>query len=315
MTTRNTAINPLSWGGNPFSRGVVATCSYEARQYGIHSAMPSSHAYRLCPQAVFVKPRFEVYRAASQQIRKIFTEYTDLVEPLSLDEAYLDVTAAEIFKGSATLIALATKATIKRQVGLIASAGISYNKFLDKLASDVDKPDGLYVITPTQGPELAEKLPVNKFHGIGKVTAAKMQTLGIHTGKDLRGLSLAALQQHFGGALLRHLPKHRPPDHQIRGHGNHLSAGHPFKGRNPRALARPVGTRVAKSRRQTIVGLYVDSENQVPQLCADHPQPHLAVYRDPSLRTVGRTDQKYRCGRKQRQAVGRYPVISVARID
>jgi DNA polymerase-4 len=205
---------PIIVGGSPFSRGVVATCSYEARQYGIHSAMPSAHAYRLCPQAVFVKPRFEAYKAASNQIRKIFAEYTDLVEPLSLDEAYLDVSAADIYQGSATLIAKAIKTAIKQQVGLIASAGISYNKFLAKLASDMDKPDGLYLITPAQGPEFAEKLPVNKFHGIGKVTAAKMQALGIHTGKDLRELSLAALQQHFGKSAAHYYDICRGIDHR-----------------------------------------------------------------------------------------------------
>ncbi|MCX7086722.1 MAG: DNA polymerase IV [Methylococcales bacterium] len=205
---------PIIVGGSPFSRGVVATCSYEARQYGIHSAMPSAHAYRLCPQAIFVKPRFEAYKAASNHIRKIFAAYTELVEPLSLDEAYLDVSAAEIFQGSATLIAKDIKATIKQQVGLIASAGVSYNKFLAKLASDMDKPDGLYLITPAQGPEFAEKLPVNKFHGIGKVTAAKMQALGIHTGKDLRELSLAALQQYFGKSAAHYYDICRGVDHR-----------------------------------------------------------------------------------------------------
>ena len=189
---------PIIVGGNPQSRGVVATCSYEARKFGVHSAMPSAHAYRLCPQAIFVKPRFDVYREASQQILSIFNEYTELVEPLSLDEAYLDVSDSERFKGSATLIAKAIKAQIKASCGLIASAGVSYNKFLAKLASDLDKPDGLYLITPEQGPAFAEHLPIGKFHGIGTVTAAKMHALGIETGKDLRQLSLVTLQQHFG---------------------------------------------------------------------------------------------------------------------
>ncbi|MDD1619802.1 MAG: DNA polymerase IV, partial [Methylococcaceae bacterium] len=166
---------PVVVGGNPNSRGVVATCSYEARRYGIHSAMPSAHAYRLCPQAVFIKPRFDVYKEASIQIRQIFADYTDLIEPLSLDEAYLDVSEADILQGSATLIAKAIKEKIKQKMGLIASAGVSYNKFLSKLASDMDKPDGFYLITPRQGPDFAEKLPISKFHGIGKVTAAKMQ--------------------------------------------------------------------------------------------------------------------------------------------
>jgi len=191
---------PIIVGGSPYSRGVVATCSYEARRYGVHSAMPSSQAYRLCPQAIFVKPRFEAYKEASLQIRRVFAEFTDLIEPLSLDEAYLDVSDADMLQGSASLIAKAIKEKIKRQTGLIASAGVSYNKFLAKLASDIDKPDGFYLITPEQGPEFAAKLPVGKFHGIGKVTAAKMQSLGIETGADLRRLSLAVLQQHFGKA-------------------------------------------------------------------------------------------------------------------
>ena len=191
---------PIIVGGAPDSRGVVATCSYEARRFGIHSAMPSSRAYRLCPQAIFVKPRFEAYQEASMKIRKIFADYTDLIEPLSLDEAYLDVTEATAFQGSATLIAKAIKADIQQKTQLIASAGISYNKFLAKIASDIDKPDGLYLITPEQGPDFAEQLPVGKFHGIGKATASKMQDLGIQTGKDLKKLSMELLLQHFGKA-------------------------------------------------------------------------------------------------------------------
>ncbi len=189
---------PLVVGGNPFSRGVVATCSYEARIYGIHSAMPTTRAYRLCPEAIFVKPRFEAYKEASQAIRQIFFEYTNLVEPLSLDEAYLDVTESESNDGSATLIAKAIKTKIKEQTQLTASAGVSYNKFLAKIASDLNKPDGLYLITPKQGAEFVEQLPIHKFHGVGKATALKMHDLGIQTGKDLKILSLEALQQHFG---------------------------------------------------------------------------------------------------------------------
>ena len=191
---------PIIVGGAPDSRGVVATCSYEARQYGIHSAMPSSKAYRLCPQAIFVKPRFEAYQEASRLIRSIFADYTELFEPLSLDEAYLDVSGVSLHKGSATLIAKAIKARIREKTGLIASAGISYNKFLAKMASDLDKPDGLYLITPEQGALFVEELPVGKFHGIGKATAAKMQSLGIKTGKDLKKLSLEMMQYHFGKA-------------------------------------------------------------------------------------------------------------------
>lgn len=205
---------PVIVGGSPYSRGVVATCSYEARRFGIHSAMPSAHAYRLCPQAVFVKPRFDVYKEASVQIRQILADYADLIEPLSLDEAYLDVSEADILQGSATLIAKAIKEKIKQQIGLIASAGVSYNKFLAKLASDMDKPDGFYLITPRQGSEFAEKLPISKFHGIGKVTAAKMQSLGIETGKDLRQLSLLVLQQHFGKSAAHYYNICRGIDHR-----------------------------------------------------------------------------------------------------
>ena len=205
---------PVIVGGDPYSRGVVATCSYEARRYGIHSAMPSAHAYRLCPQAIFVKPRFEVYKQASLQIRQIFADYTDLVEPLSLDEAYLDVSDVDLLQGSATLIAKAIKEKIKQQTGLIASAGVSYNKFLAKLASDIDKPDGFYLITPQQGPEFAGSVPISQFHGIGRVTAAKMQALGIETGKDLRALSLIVLQQHFGKSAAHYYNICRGIDHR-----------------------------------------------------------------------------------------------------
>lgn len=191
---------PLVVGGSPHSRGVVSTCSYEARQYGIHSAMPSATAYRLCPNAIFVKPRMDAYREASTLIRKIFARYTDIIEPLSLDEAYLDVSDVTLCKGSATLIAKQIKQDIKQQTQLTASAGISYNKFLAKIASDMDKPDGLYLITPEQGALFVENLEINRFHGIGKATCKKMYTLGIKTGKDLKKYSLAVLQQHFGKA-------------------------------------------------------------------------------------------------------------------
>ena len=189
---------PLIVGGRPDSRSVVAACSYEARRFGIHSAMPCSHAYRLCPEALFVRPRFEAYRAVSAQIHAVFHEFTDQIEPLSLDEAYLDVTALQACNGSATRIAQTIKQRINAVTDLNASAGVSYNKFLAKVASDMDKPDGLYVITPEQGAAFVAGLPIGRFHGIGKVTEARMQALGIHTGADLRDWSLQALQQHFG---------------------------------------------------------------------------------------------------------------------
>ncbi|MFA6163307.1 MAG: DNA polymerase IV [Methylobacter sp.] len=195
---------PLIVGGTPDSRGVVATCNYEARRFGIHSAMPSSHAYRLCPQAIFVKPRFEAYREASMAIRKIFANYTELFEPLSLDEAYLDVSDVDLHQGSATLIAKAIKTKIKQETELIASAGVSYNKFLAKIASDINKPDGLYLITPEQGADFVEQLPVERFHGVGKATSIKMQSLGIKTGKDLKELPLEILQHYFGKSGLHY---------------------------------------------------------------------------------------------------------------
>jgi len=184
--------------GHAVKRGVVASASYEARTFGVRSAMPSSTALRKCPDLVFVPPRFEVYRAVSRQIRAIFADYTSLVEPLSLDEAYLDVT--ENLRGIPTASATAAeiRARIFDETGLTASAGVSYNKFLAKLASDHRKPNGQFVITPEIGAVFVETLPVGKFHGVGPVTAAKMNRLGIFTGADLRRQSLEFLQQHFG---------------------------------------------------------------------------------------------------------------------
>lgn len=189
---------PLIVGGQPNSRGVVAACSYEARKFGIHSAMPSSRAYRLCPEAIFVSPRFEAYREVSNQIRSIFWRYASEVEPLSLDEAYLDVTYTDDFEGSATLIAQAIKRDILAETGLTASAGVSFNKFLAKIASDINKPNGLYVIKPEQGQTFVADLAIGKFHGIGPATEGKMKKIGIDTGKDLRQKSLAELVDNFG---------------------------------------------------------------------------------------------------------------------
>jgi DNA polymerase-4 len=186
--------------GGSRERGVVAAASYEARAFGVRSAMPAVTARRKFPALIFVKPRFEVYRAVSQQIRAIFGEYTRLVEPLALDEAYLDVT--ENLKGisSATLIAEEIRARIRSVTGLTASAGVSYNKFLAKMASNERKPDGLFVITPRKGPAFVETLPVGKFHGIGPVTRERMERLGLRNGGDLKAQSLVFLEQHFGKA-------------------------------------------------------------------------------------------------------------------
>src|SRR5271167_770125 len=190
---------PVAVGGAG-ARGVVAAASYEARKFGVHSAMSSVTARRKCPELVFVPPRFDVYRAVSQQVRAIFARYTSLIEPLSLDEAYLDVTAPSVDRGSATVIAEEIRAAIRRETGLTASAGVSYNKFLAKLASDYRKPDGLFVITPQMGPAFVAELPVGKFHGVGPVTAAKMNKLGIYTGLDLRRQTRAFLTANFGKA-------------------------------------------------------------------------------------------------------------------
>lgn len=189
---------PLVIGGSPDGRGVVATASYEARKFGIRSAMAAAHARRLCPDAVFLRPRPEAYRAESQRIRAIFRRYTPLVEPLSLDEAYLDVSGSKACRGSATLIAQRIKREIHAETGLTASAGVSYNKFLAKLASDINKPDGLYLIRPGDGSAFVAKLPVGRFHGVGPATEAKMHELGIRTGADLALWSLEELQAAFG---------------------------------------------------------------------------------------------------------------------
>lgn len=189
---------PVIVGGQPDSRGVVAACSYEARAFGVHSAMPSSRAARVCPDAIFVPPRFEQYRQVSQQLHQIFHDYTDLIEPLSLDEAFLDVTQCPDHQGSATLIAKAIKQRVKDDLNLICSAGVSYNKFLAKIASDMDKPDGLYVIRPEQAEQFIETLPIRKFFGVGKVTEQKMHRLGIRTGADLRQWSERDLSLKFG---------------------------------------------------------------------------------------------------------------------
>jgi DNA polymerase-4 len=189
---------PVAVGGG--HRGVVTAASYEARPFGVRSAMPSVTAKRRCPELIFVKPRFDVYRAVSQQIRAIFFDYTDLVEPLSLDEAYLDVTEDRHGLGSARAVAEDIRRRIREECQLTASAGVSYCKFIAKLASDHRKPNGLCVITPGKGAEFVASLPVARFHGIGPVTAKKMAQLGILTGADLRDWSLAALQANFGSS-------------------------------------------------------------------------------------------------------------------
>lgn len=189
---------PVVVGGSPGGRGVVATASYEARQFGIRSAMSSKQAYQLCRHAVFVHPRFEVYKEVSAHLREIFGRYTDLIEPLSLDEAYLDVSTDKLNIGSALEIAQQIKQAVRDELNLTASAGVSINKFVAKIASDMNKPDGLKFIGPSSVERFMESLPVEKFHGVGKVTAAKMKSMGFFTGADLKKLSEQELIRHFG---------------------------------------------------------------------------------------------------------------------
>jgi DNA polymerase-4 len=204
---------PVAVGGAR-ERGVVAAASYEARQFGVRSAMPSVTALRKCPELLFVPPRFAVYKEVSRQIRAIFAEYTPLIEPVSLDEAYLDVTHNLKQLASATQIAREIRAKILAETQLTASAGISYNKFLAKLASDYRKPNGQYVVRPEQGLAFVEGLAVGQFHGIGPVTAARMNQLGIFTGADLRAQPLELLHQHFGKAGRYYHAIARAEDHR-----------------------------------------------------------------------------------------------------
>ncbi len=184
--------------GKGSERGVVAAASYEARRYGVHSALSSKIAKKRCPHLIFITGRMEVYKQESARIMDIFLDYTDLVEPLSIDEAFLDVTENKMGMRSATLIAREIKERIYELTGLTASAGVSINKFLAKTASDYDKPDGLYVIKPADAEKFVEQLPIKKFHGVGQVTAQKMHRLGIQTGADLKRQSLPWLTRHFG---------------------------------------------------------------------------------------------------------------------
>jgi DNA polymerase-4 len=190
---------PIAVGGSPEGRGgVVATASYEARKFGVRSAMPSKKAKQLCPSIIFVRPRFDIYKQVSQQLREIFHRYTDLIEPLSLDEAYLDVTNDKQDIGSAIDIAKLIRQAIKDELTLTASAGVSVNKFVAKIASDLNKPDGLAFIGPSKVESFMEKLAVEKFFGVGKVTAEKMKRMGLHTGADLKKLTEAEMTRHFG---------------------------------------------------------------------------------------------------------------------
>jgi DNA polymerase IV len=189
----------IAVGGSPEGRGgVVATASYEARKFGVRSAMPSKRALKLCPDIIFVRPRFHIYKEVSEQIREIFQRYTDLIEPLSLDEAFLDVTQDKQNIGSAIEIAKLIRQAIKEELQLTASAGVSINKFVAKIASDINKPDGMAFIGPSRIEAFMENLPVEKFFGVGKVTAEKMKKMGISTGSDLKKLTESELVKRFG---------------------------------------------------------------------------------------------------------------------
>lgn len=203
------ADKPLAVGGSADHRGVIATCNYEARAYGVHSAMPSRQAQKLCPDLLIVKPRMEVYKAVSREIHGIFRDYTEVIEPLSLDEAYLDVSASPHFAGSATRIAQEIRRRVARELHITVSAGVAPNKFLAKIASDWKKPNGLFVITPAQVDEFVLLLPVSKLHGVGKVTGERLGRLGIQTCAELREWSMPALLREFGsfGERLWHLAR------------------------------------------------------------------------------------------------------------
>ena len=202
---------PVAVGGAADRRGVVTTCNYLAREYGVHSALPSGQAKRLCPGLVILPPNFDKYRAASREIRRIFFDYTELVEPLSLDEAYLDVSSATRCKGSATLIAREIRERVHREVGITVSAGVAPNKFIAKVASDWNKPDGLCVVLPDQVDEFVRELPVRKIFGVGRVTAGKLHRLGAETCGELRSYSIFELTEKFGkfGSRLHELCRGR----------------------------------------------------------------------------------------------------------
>jgi DNA polymerase-4 len=192
------AGKPLAVGGAADRRGVIATCNYQARAYGVRSAMASGHALKLCPDLLIVKPRMDAYKTVSREIQAIFREYTELIEPLSLDEAYLDVSDSPHFAGSATRIAQDIRRRVSQELHITVSAGVAPNKFLAKIASDWKKPNGLFVITPDQVEAFVAALPVNKLHGVGKVTADKLARRGIRTCADLREWQKLGLVKEFG---------------------------------------------------------------------------------------------------------------------
>lgn len=217
---------PLVVGGDPSGRGVVAAASYEVRKFGVRSAMSCYEARKRCPEAIFVRPRFEVYRAVSRDIRQLMHQLTPHVEPLSLDEAYLDVTGLSVHKGSATLMANWLRAQILEHTGLTASAGVSFNKMLAKIASDINKPNGIAVIPPADADAFISTLPIERFHGIGKATAKRLHAMGVRTGADLRRLPAAALVQEFGKrGQFYHDIAHGRDERTVKSQRTHKSVG------------------------------------------------------------------------------------------
>lgn len=217
---------PIAVGGKPDQRGVVATASYAARQFGIHSAMPMATAVRLCPDLIIVRPNIHHYRQIAMDIREIFARFTDKIEPLSIDEAYLDVSDSQDFHGSATLMAQHILQTIAQETQLTASAGVSYCKFLAKYASNVNKPNGVFTVTPEQALPLIAKMPIEKFHGIGPATQKKLNQLGIYTGLDLRRSHLPRLKQQLGkSAEFYYQLAHGKDNRDIRTHRVRKSLG------------------------------------------------------------------------------------------
>ncbi len=273
---------PVAVGGG--HRGVVTAASYEARPFGVRSAMPSVTAKRRCPDLIFVKPRFDVYRSVSQQIRTIFFDYTDLVEPLSLDEAYLDVTEDRHGLGSARAIAEDIRRRIREECELTASAGVSYCKFIAKLASDHRKPDGLCVITPERGPEFVASLPVARFHGIGPVTARKMEQLGISHGRRPSRMEPAGASGEFrklGGLVLANLPRDRRARSEARPPYKSVSAERTFDEdlRDPDRLAEEL-TRIAgyaweRVERAEVIGRTVTLKIKYGDFTICHPLEEL----------------------------------------
>lgn len=217
---------PLVVGGDPSGRGVVAAASYEVRKFGVRSAMSCYEARKRCPEVIFVRPRFEVYRAVSGDIRQLMYRLTPHVEPLSLDEAYLDVTGLKNYKGSATLMANWLRAQIFEHTGLTASAGVSFNKMLAKIASDINKPNGTAIITPADADAFISTLPIERFHGIGKATAKRLHAMGVSNGADLRRMPAATLVQEFGKrGQFYHDIAHGRDERAVKSERTHKSVG------------------------------------------------------------------------------------------